>query len=151
MQLPTATSLVEMWRCTELPPVSCTSTAWPANGLLSEILAQPRWLKASGITAVSLLTGGKVIVLGKTGKNFGAGMSGGIAYVYDEDGTFASRFNADSADLDPLDTEDQEWLTAMLRCHIELTASQRAEDILSSWQLAAQRFVKVSPGVQAHC
>ena len=67
------------------------------------------------------------IVLGKTGKNFGAGMSGGIAYVYDEEGTFASRFNADSADLDPLDTEDQEWLTAMLRRHIELTASQRAE------------------------
>ena len=91
------------------------------------------------------MTGGKVIVLGKTGKNFGAGMSGGIAYVYDEDGTFTSRFNADSADLDPLDTEDQEWLIAMLRRHIELTASQRAEGILNSWQPAAQRFIKVFP------
>ena len=136
--------------CGNVALYGATSGELYVNGVAGERFA----VRNSGATAVvegvgdhgcEYMTGGKVIVLGKTGKNFGAGMSGGIAYVYDEDGTFASRFNADSADLDPLDTEDQEWLTAMLRRHIELTASQRAEDILSSWQLAAQRFIKVFP------
>ena len=136
--------------CGNVALYGATSGELYVNGVAGERFA----VRNSGATTVvegvgdhgcEYMTGGKVIVLGKTGKNFGAGMSGGIAYVYDEDGTFASRFNADSADLDPLDTEDQEWLTAMLRRHIELTASQRAEDILSSWQLAAQRFVKVFP------
>ena len=136
--------------CGNVALYGATSGELYVNGVAGERFA----VRNSGATAVvegvgdhgcEYMTGGKVIVLGKTGKNFGAGMSGGIAYVYDEDGTFSSRFNADSADLDPLDTEDQQWLTAMLRRHIELTASQRAEDILSSWQLAAQRFVKVFP------
>lgn len=136
--------------CGNVALYGATSGELYVNGVAGERFA----VRNSGATAVvegvgdhgcEYMTGGKVIVLGKTGKNFGAGMSGGIAYVYDEDGTFASRFNADSADLDPLDTEDQQWLTAMLRRHIQLTASQRAEDILSSWQHAAQRFIKVFP------
>jgi glutamate synthase (NADPH/NADH) large chain len=136
--------------CGNVALYGATSGELYVNGVAGERFA----VRNSGATAVvegvgdhgcEYMTGGKVIVLGNTGKNFGAGMSGGIAYVYDEDGTFASRFNADSADLDPLDTDDQEWLTVMLRRHIELTASQRAEDILSSWQLSAQRFIKVFP------
>ena len=56
------------------------------------------------------MTGGRVVVLGPTGRNFGAGMSGGIAYVYDPDRTFGGRFNPEMVDVEPLDAEDGEWL-----------------------------------------
>ena len=76
-------------------------------------------MRNSGATAVvegvgdhgcEYMTGGRVVVLGPTGRNFGAGMSGGIAYVYDPDDTFAQRLNCEMVDLDPLDDDDREWL-----------------------------------------
>src|SRR5205085_11475322 len=76
------------------------------------------------------MTGGRVIVLGTTGRNFGAGMSGGIAYVYDADRTFADRLNDDMVDIDPLEVEDQELLRELIRRHAELTGSTAAQAIL---------------------
>jgi glutamate synthase domain-containing protein 2/glutamate synthase domain-containing protein 1/glutamate synthase domain-containing protein 3 len=92
------------------------------------------------------MTGGRVIILGPTGRNFAAGMSGGIAYVLDEEGGFASRLNPLAAvDLEPLDEADVEYLQKMLRKHFETTRSARADDILRKWESFAPKFVKVFP------
>ena len=92
------------------------------------------------------MTGGRAIILGPTGINFAAGMSGGIAYVLDEDGGFAGRLNPLAAvDLEPLDEADVEYLQKMLRKHFENTRSGRADDILRKWETFAPKFVKVYP------
>ena len=91
------------------------------------------------------MTGGRAIVLGRTGRNFGAGMSGGIAYVLDESGDFPEMINNEMLDLDPLDDEDVEYIQRMLRRHFQLTRSQRADDILRKWEKMAPKFVKVFP------
>jgi glutamate synthase domain-containing protein 3 len=90
------------------------------------------------------MTGGTVAVLGRTGRNFAAGMSGGIAYVYDEDGTFASRCNRDLVGLDdPLDEDDLATVRALVEEHLERTGSAVAERVLADWDAAP--FVKVMP------
>ena len=92
------------------------------------------------------MTGGRAIILGPTGRNFAAGMSGGIAYVLDEDGGFADRLNALAAvDLESLGTDDIEYVQNMLRKHFEYTRSGRADDILRKWETYAPKFVKVFP------
>jgi glutamate synthase domain-containing protein 3 len=91
------------------------------------------------------MTGGVVVVLGRTGRNFAAGMSGGIAYVLDEDGHFASRVNTETVDLDPLQDTDLEVIERMVRKHFQYTRSRRAEDVLRKWDDVARRFVKVFP------
>jgi len=91
------------------------------------------------------MTGGRVVVLGETGRNFGAGMSGGIAYVLDEDGQFRSRVNPETIDLDPLDADDVELLQRMIRNHFKYTRSERADDVLRKWETMAPKFVKVFP------
>jgi glutamate synthase (NADPH/NADH) large chain len=91
------------------------------------------------------MTGGRVVVLGPTGRNFGAGMSGGIAYVYDEDGTFANRLNDDMVDIDPLEVEDTEFLRSIVTRHHELTGSTVAEGILDRWRVEVRKFQKVMP------
>jgi glutamate synthase (NADPH/NADH) large chain len=91
------------------------------------------------------MTGGRAVVLGPTGRNFGAGMSGGIAYVYDTDGTFPSRVNPEMVDLDPLDESDREWLQDRLQRHLDETDSAVASGILGSWIDEVERFVKVMP------
>jgi glutamate synthase domain-containing protein 3 len=91
------------------------------------------------------MTGGTVVVLGRTGRNFAAGMSGGIAYVLDEDGQFASRVNAETVDLDPLDEADFETVERMVRKHFQFTRSKKAEEVLRKWDDVARRFVKVFP------
>ena len=85
------------------------------------------------------------MVLGATGRNFGAGMSGGFAYVLDEDGTFASRINPSRIALVALDEGDEETLLRMIRLHFQYTRSSRAEDILRKWHGFAPHFVKVFP------
>ncbi|MGA0787715.1 MAG: glutamate synthase-related protein, partial [Ilumatobacteraceae bacterium] len=96
-------------------------------------------VRNSGATAVvegvgdhgcEYMTGGRVVVLGATGRNFAAGMSGGIAYVLDESGAFASRVNTELVDIVPLDADDREWLLATLRRHYELTESTVAARLL---------------------
>jgi len=91
------------------------------------------------------MTGGVVVVLGRTGRNFAAGMSGGIAYVLDEDGQFASRVNTETVDLDPLQDSDLEVIERMVRKHFQYTRSRKAEEVLRKWDDVARRFVKVYP------
>ncbi|HEX2039800.1 MAG TPA: glutamate synthase large subunit [Acidimicrobiales bacterium] len=111
-------------------------------------------VRNSGATAVvegigdhgcEYMTGGRVVVLGPTGRNFGAGMSGGIAYVYDADGTFPHRVNREMVDLDPMEDEDVEWLRDILRKHLAETGSAVATPILDRWHNEVRRFVKVMP------
>jgi glutamate synthase domain-containing protein 3 len=89
------------------------------------------------------MTGGRVAVIGPTGRNFAAGMSGGVAYVLDADGTFASRCNQALVALDPLEAGDEEALQALLAEHVTRTASPVAQRLLGHWDPA--RFVKVFP------
>src|SRR5581483_3971214 len=90
-------------------------------------------------------TGGRVVVLGPTGRNFAAGMSGGIAYVYDPDNTFAPLVNYQMVDLEPLTDEDREWLRATVERHRALTGSDVADQILSQWESEVESFRKVMP------
>ena len=129
-------------------------------------------VRLSGATAVvegtgdhgcEYMTGGTVVVLGRTGRNFAAGMSGGIAYVYDEDGEFAKRCNTSmvaldkvlpasvqEADVDPAlwhrGVTDELQLKTLLEEHNRWTGSRRARELLDRWDEARSRFVKVFPG-----
>jgi len=91
------------------------------------------------------MTGGRALILGKTGRNFAAGMSGGIAWVYDPEHTFAENCNMEMVDLDPLSIKDEEEILTLLRKHIQLTGSQVAQELLNGWKDAAGKFVKVYP------
>ena len=91
------------------------------------------------------MTGGEVLVIGDTGSNFAAGMSGGLAWVYDVKGDFAKKCNTEMVDLDPLQAEDEERITVLLKNHIRLTNSRVAEFILSDWANQSGKFVKVFP------
>ncbi len=91
------------------------------------------------------MTGGRVVVLGRTGRNFAAGMSGGLAYVLDEDGRFASRCNMGLVELEALSSEDAALVAGLLEEHAELTGSQRARELLGAWEQTLGRFVKVVP------
>ncbi|MBI3805800.1 MAG: glutamate synthase large subunit [Nitrospirae bacterium] len=90
------------------------------------------------------MTGGVVVVLGKTGRNFAAGMSGGIAFVYNEDGAFERRCNLSMVELDPVrDKKDQLLLKELIEKHLSYTGSAKAEKILSQWEWALPKFVRV--------
>jgi glutamate synthase domain-containing protein 3 len=92
------------------------------------------------------MTGGRVVILGSTGLNFAAGMSGGIAYVLDPEGTFPSKCNMDMVDLDPVETDDDvAELFEMINCHANYTGSEVASQILSDWPSARSKFIKVMP------
>jgi glutamate synthase (NADPH/NADH) large chain len=98
-----------------------------------------------GDHACEYMTGGRVVVLGETGRNFGAGMSGGVAFVYDEDGTFDSRVNPEMVDLEPLDAPDEAWLADRVRRHLDETGSAVARRLLDHWDDAVGAFAKVMP------
>ena len=140
-------------------------------------------VRNSGATAVvegvgdhgcEYMTGGIVVVLGKTGRNFAAGMSGGIAYVLDDDGTFSRRCNMAMVDLEPIPAEDDlmesehhiggdiehhgrvditkdmtrfddERLRLLIENHKNFTGSKRAEEILNDWEVFRPKFLKVMP------
>ena len=92
------------------------------------------------------MTGGRVVVLGPTGRNFAAGMSGGIAYVYDEAGEFAGHCNTEMVDLLPLkDEDDVNEVRQLIDRHVQYTDSALGREILEDWAQSAQRFVKVYP------
>jgi glutamate synthase domain-containing protein 3 len=122
------------------------------NGMAGERFA----VRNSGATAVveglgdhgcEYMTKGLVIVLGKTGRNFAAGMSGGIAYVLDEHGTFAKEScNKASVDLEQVfDPQDQQLLHQYIRKHLDATGSPRAKFVLDNWLKMVPKFVKVFP------
>ena len=97
------------------------------------------------------MTGGRVVVIGPTGRNFAAGMSGGVAYVLDEKGDFASHCNQQMAALERLDTaEEAEEVRLMIQHHADYTGSQRAKNILGSWEQVMPKFVKVMPKDYKH-
>jgi glutamate synthase domain-containing protein 2/glutamate synthase domain-containing protein 3 len=91
------------------------------------------------------MTGGCVVILGRTGRNFAAGMSGGFAYVLDLDGDFADCVNGERVDLETLTGEDEKLIQRMIRRHHEYTHSKRADEVLRKWNDYAPRFVKVFP------
>lgn len=91
------------------------------------------------------MTGGRVIILGGTGRNFAAGMSGGIAFVYDVKGQFAARCNCEMVDLDTVDEDDMKWLQSMILKHFEYTGSTVAKFLLEDIENQAKNFVKVFP------
>ncbi|MDB5843806.1 MAG: glutamate synthase large subunit [Polaromonas sp.] len=127
-------------------------------------------VRLSGATAVvegtgdhgcEYMTGGTVAVLGKTGRNFAAGMSGGVAYVYDEDGLFATRCNTSMVSMDKVvltaeqhthdhsdwhaGESDEQQLKRLLQDHNRWTGSKRARELLDTWSVSRLKFVKVFP------
>ncbi|WP_205512201.1 glutamate synthase large subunit [Longitalea arenae] len=91
------------------------------------------------------MTGGRVVILGATGRNFAAGMSGGIAYIYDVKGQFASLCNQEMVDLDPLDAEDAQALNDMITRHYAYTGSTVARFVLDDFENQLKNFIKVFP------
>ncbi len=92
------------------------------------------------------MTGGRVVVIGPVGRNFAAGMSGGIAYVLDEEGVFPGLCNQEMVDLEPLsDERDVAEVRGLLEAHVDHTNSDRGEEILARWSELQRAFVKVMP------
>ena len=92
------------------------------------------------------MTDGVVVILGETGRNFGAGMSNGVAFVLDERGDFRSRVNQELVGLEQVtNPEDIELLEALVRSHVDLTGSRRGREILAQWRLTLPKFWKVAP------
>ncbi|ETA97600.1 glutamate synthase, partial [Mycobacterium avium subsp. paratuberculosis 10-4404] len=91
------------------------------------------------------MTGGKVVVLGRTGRNFAAGMSGGVAYIYDPPGEFPQHLNAEMVELESLDDDDIEWLHGMIQAHVDATDSAVGQRILGDWAQQQRHLVKVMP------
>jgi glutamate synthase (NADPH/NADH) large chain len=91
------------------------------------------------------MTAGRVVILGETGRNFAAGMSGGIAYIYDVRHQFETRCNKEMVDLDPLSQEDETFLQEMLSKQFELTGSSVAKFILNDFKNQLENFIKVFP------
>ena len=91
------------------------------------------------------MTGGRVVILGDTGRNFAAGMSGGIAYVYDVNGKFSKNCNKEMVDLDPVNEEDAKELKSMIQRHMDYTGSAVAKFVLKDFENQVKNFVKVFP------
>ena len=111
-------------------------------------------VRNSGATAVvegvgdhgcEYMTGGRVVVLGPTGRNFAAGMSGGIAYVYDPLEVFAAKVNYELVELEPLEEADLDFLRTTITAHVEETASAVGHRILAAWETESPHFRKVMP------
>ena len=92
------------------------------------------------------MTGGIAVILGKFGRNFAAGMSGGIAYLYSEDGIFdEKKFNLEMVELEDLQDQDRETLSVLLQNHADYTKSPKAISILNNWPSSSKNFIKVMP------
>jgi glutamate synthase (ferredoxin) len=103
-------------------------------------------VEAVGDHGCEYMTGGRVVVLGHTGRNFAAGMSGGVAYVLDVTGDFPQRVNTAMVGLEKLhDPEETQEVRAMIQRHAEYTGSERAKHILKLWEEMIPKFVKVMP------
>jgi glutamate synthase (ferredoxin) len=103
-------------------------------------------VEGAGDHACEYMTGGRVVVLGRTGRNFGAGMSGGVAYVLDVDGGFRQRCNLELVDLEPLEEiDDLELVKNLMSRHVEYTASEYVARLLKDWNRTVRLMVKVMP------
>jgi glutamate synthase (ferredoxin) len=103
-------------------------------------------VEAIGDHGCEYMTGGRVVILGPVGRNFAAGMSGGIAYLLDEAGDFSSRCNHEMVDLERLvDHEEIEAVKEMIKKHVKYTGSKKAKSILANWAQNLPKFVKIYP------
>ncbi len=91
------------------------------------------------------MTGGRVVVLGPTGRNFGAGMSGGVAFVYDPANELRRTYNDEMVDLEGLSDDDRIWLRDRILLHAEETDSAVAHGLIGDWIAASEQFVTVMP------
>ncbi|WP_072690422.1 glutamate synthase large subunit [Rhodococcus marinonascens] len=128
--------------------------ATSGEALLRGVVGERFAVRNSGATAVvegvgdhgcEYMTGGKVVILGATGRNFGAGMSGGVAYVYNPDKVFEDNLNTELVDLEDLTGDDFTWLKSAIERHRDETGSEVAARILSDWSQQVTHFVKVMP------
>ena len=128
--------------------------ATSGEALIRGVVGERFCVRNSGATAVvegvgdhgcEYMTGGRVVVLGATGRNFGAGMSGGIAYVHDPTGLFPSHVNYEMVDLEALEDVDTAFLAEIVRKHAEETGSAVAKALLAEWDDALAHFHKVMP------
>ena len=120
------------------------------NGLAGERFC----VRNSGVSAVvegigdhgcEYMTGGNAIILGTIGRNFAAGMSGGVAYVYDQRKSFEKNVNMEMVDLDPLEKSDEDFLYKMISNHFNYTESKVAKELLDNWKQSIYHFIKVMP------
>ncbi|XP_026474979.1 glutamate synthase [NADH], amyloplastic isoform X2 [Ctenocephalides felis] len=133
----------------------CLYGATKGKALFRGIAAERFCVRNSGVTAVvegvgdhgcEYMTGGTVVILGLTGRNFAAGMSGGIAYVLDVDGLFPGKVNKEMVELLPLELDDDKVLLQnLLKEFIEATGSSIAQYVLDNWDVESKKFVKVFP------
>jgi len=128
-----------------------TAGAAYINGMAGERFC----VRNSGVHAVvegvgdhgcEYMTGGRAVIIGKAGRNFAAGMSGGVAYVLDEVGDFPTRVNTQTVAIERMDDlAESEEIRQMIRRHAEYTGSKKAEYVLDNWTELAPKFVKVMP------
>ncbi len=104
-------------------------------------------IEGVGDHGAEYMTGGILVCLGKTGRNFAAGMSGGLAFILDEDRKFATRCNVGMVDLEQVtkDTDGVDELKRLIKTHLELTGSSKAKEVIEQWPAVLKRFVKVFP------
>ena len=129
--------------------------ATSGEGYVRGIAGERFCVRNSGATVVvegvgdhgcEYMTGGRVLVLGRTGRNFAAGMSGGIAYVLDHDGRFDARCNKEMVDLEPLiEADDLDFVLVQLMKHATYTGSRYAERLIAEWKQLRHKVVKVMP------
>lgn len=129
--------------------------ATAGNAFIAGIAGERFAVRNSGANAVvegvgdhgcEYMTGGRIVVLGQTGKNFAAGMSGGIAYVYDGERNFSELCNHEMVNFSQIEEEEEiEFTRNLILQHFEFTGSRRAEEILSNWERALSDFVRVIP------
>ncbi len=91
------------------------------------------------------MTGGRVVILGRTGRNFAAGMSGGVAYVYDPDEELPENLNTEMVDFEALDSDDVDFLHGIIQAHVDATDSAVGQRILADWRGQQRHFAKVMP------
>ncbi len=103
-------------------------------------------VEAVGDHGCEYMTGGRVVVLGPTGRNFAAGMSGGVAYVLDENNEFGGRVNTQMVEVERVeDPQEAEELRALIQKHVDATGSKHAGNILAAWPTKLPKFVRVIP------
>jgi glutamate synthase domain-containing protein 3 len=103
-------------------------------------------VESCGDHGCEYMTGGRAIVLGEVGRNFGAGMSGGIAYIFDASGKNAARINPEMVDVEEVtEVEEAIELKGFIERHMDLTGSQLAKEILADWKQNLSKFIKVMP------
>jgi glutamate synthase (ferredoxin) len=137
---------------------TCFYGATSGQAFIAGVAGERFCVRNSGVSAVieglgdhgcEYMTGGLVLCLGTTGRNFGAGMSGGVAYVIDEDGDFVGKkLNPEMVKVYPLvecDDSEIEEVKALVSKHVEYTDSKRGKDILENWDSFLNKFLKILP------